>query len=67
MGARRRRRAGCAKGQEGYAQALERLNRAVDDFNRDMSAPAASLPAAQQAKNKRPTSAQVNAQVKSSS
>ena len=36
-----------AKGQEGYAQAKERLNRAVDDFNRDMSAPAASLPAAQ--------------------
>lgn len=30
-----------AKGQEGYAQAKERLNRAVDDFNRDMSAPAA--------------------------
>ena len=28
-----------AKGQEGYAQAKERLNRAVDDFNRDMSAP----------------------------
>jgi hypothetical protein len=36
-----------AKGQEGYAQAKERLNRAVDDFNRDMSTPAASLPAAQ--------------------
>ena len=36
-----------AKGQEGYAQAKERLNRAVDDFNRDMSAPAASLPAVQ--------------------
>ena len=39
--------AATAKGQEGYAQAKERLNRAVDDFNRDMSAPAASLPAAQ--------------------
>jgi hypothetical protein len=36
-----------ARGQEGYAQAKERLNRAVDDFNRDMSTPAASLPAAQ--------------------
>ena len=30
-----------AKGQEGYAQAKERLNRAVDDFNRDMSVPVA--------------------------
>ena len=36
-----------AKGQEGYAQAKERLNRAVDDFNRDMNVPATSLPAAQ--------------------
>jgi hypothetical protein len=38
--------ASAAKLQEGYAQAKERLNRAVDDFNRDMSAPAASAPAA---------------------
>jgi hypothetical protein len=29
-----------AKLREGYALAKERLNRAVDDFNRDMSAPA---------------------------
>ena len=37
------RAAGCAsaaKLQEGYAQAKVRLNSAVDDFNRDMSAPA---------------------------
>ncbi len=34
--------ASAAKLQEGYAQAKAQLNRAVDDFNRDMSAPAAA-------------------------
>jgi hypothetical protein len=32
-----------AKLREGYALAKERLNRAVDDFNRDMSAPTAGV------------------------